>query len=67
MRRAPLILACVSGAYALGWVAYVAKSAAGIDLIASDTPVIGGHHGGYFPGSDAAVHWLRKVKARAAI
>lgn len=49
----------IAGLYGIAWSMYVLKSAAGVDLIAYDAPVIGGHHGGYFPGSDVAVDWLR--------
>ncbi len=59
MRRSLRVLAWTTGLYAVAWVAYVVKSAAGVDLIAYDAPVIGGHHGQYFPGSDTVVDWLR--------
>lgn len=50
MRRIVRVLCIAGGLYALAWAAYVAKSAAGINLF-----VEGGHHGALFPGSDHVV------------
>lgn len=60
VRRPLFVLAVIVGLYALAWVGYVVKSAAGIDLIAYDAPVVGGHHGAWFPGSDPVVRWLQR-------
>lgn len=54
MRRAAWALGWVVGVYALAWVGYVVKSAAGIDVLHD-----GVHHGPWFPGSDAVVARLR--------
>ncbi len=53
------MLVWAGGIYAATWAFYVVKSTAGFDLIAHDAPVIGGHHGAWFPGSDQVVALLR--------
>ena len=53
------VLLIVGGVYFLLWGAYVVKSAAGLDLVAYDAPVVGGHHGWMFPGSDSLVRWMQ--------
>ena len=58
-RRARIVLGAVA-VYAAIWGAYVVKSAAGVDLVTYDAPLVGGHHGWMFPGSDPVVAWLRR-------
>ena len=53
------VLLILGGVYAFAWGAYVAKSAAGVDLVADDAPLIGGHHGWLFPASDSLVRWMQ--------
>ena len=60
VRRPALVLAGIVLLYAVAWAVYVAKSAAGYDLVAYDVPLVGGHHGAWFPGSDSLVKWLRQ-------
>lgn len=60
MSRPTRIALIAGGVYAFAWGAYVLKSAANVDLVAMDAPVVGGHHGWMFPGSDRVVAWLKR-------